>query len=111
VAVELQNAELQLQRAGQRLGDQIRIAAAGSLGRSLDPLREELAKVSRVADALAVLDIARQDEPSLTQAHHLIRSGDEYGDLFELATQQNAEQLLNPQPRETKPHEHDHATN
>jgi|AntAceMinimDraft_14_1070370.scaffolds.fasta_scaffold81965_3 mRNA-degrading endonuclease toxin of MazEF toxin-antitoxin module len=59
LAVELQNAELQLQRAGQRLGDQIRIAAAGSLGRSLDPLREELAKVSRVADALAVYGLAR----------------------------------------------------
>jgi len=59
LAVELQNAELQLQRAGQHLGDQIRIAAAGSLGRSLDPLREELAKVSRVADALAVYGLAR----------------------------------------------------
>jgi len=59
LAVELQNAELQLQRAGQRLGDQIRIAAAGSFGRSLDPLREELAKVSRVADGLAVYGLAR----------------------------------------------------
>jgi hypothetical protein len=56
-----------------------------------------------VADALAVLDIARQDEPSLTQAHHLIRSGDEYGDLFELATQQNAEQLLNHNPGDQTP--------
>ncbi len=48
-----------------------------------------------VADALAVLDAPRQGEILLTQEHHLIRSGDEYGDLFEMATRQNAERLLN----------------
>ncbi len=35
-----------------------------------------------VADALAAIDAPAQQEPSLTQAHALIRSTDEYGDLF-----------------------------
>ena len=56
-----------------------------------------------VADALAVLDTPRQGELSLTQEHHLIRSGDEYGDLFELATRQNAERLLNHQQGDPTP--------
>ncbi|HEY7803043.1 MAG TPA: IS21 family transposase [Orrella sp.] len=56
-----------------------------------------------VADALAVLDTPRQGELSLTQAHPLIRSSDEYGDLFEQATRQNAEQLLNHHPGDPTP--------
>ena len=44
-----------------------------------------------VADALDALDTQRQGELLLTQEHHLIRSGDEYGDLFEQATRQATE--------------------
>ncbi|MGI9133911.1 MAG: IS21 family transposase [Rhodoferax sp.] len=35
-----------------------------------------------VADALAAMDVPPQQELALTQAHALIRSADEYGDLF-----------------------------
>jgi len=63
-----------------------------------------------VADALAVLDTPCQGELALTQEHDLIRSGQEYGELFELATKQNAETLLNHQ-QEINPNDDEHDTN
>jgi transposase len=55
-----------------------------------------------VADALAAIDAPTQQESPLTQAHALIRSTDEYGDLFaHCAAQQTLE------PTGVTHHEHD----
>ena len=55
-----------------------------------------------VADALAAIDVPTPSELALTQAHALIRSADEYGDLFaHCAAQQTIE------PIGAARHEHD----
>jgi len=47
-----------------------------------------------VSEALALLDTPTQNELTLTQEHPLIRSAEDYADLFALAARQSA----NPSP-------------